>query len=289
MPLFICLDGIDGTGKTTTARVLARQLNAMYYKSPGGMFAKARYMVDGDGIDPLTRYFYYRAATQYDSQAISRILAYSAVVCDRYIYSYKITYTKTMQIEYEATFTNVDKDEIRKRFRQAGAELIRPEYLQKRIPLHLPKEKRSRDAWLRVRDEGDKITLSLKVVDGDKIENQKELCLEINNFDDAVELLKAIGCEPKSYQETRRELWKLDGADITIDEWPFLEPFVEVEGDSEKAVQDASEKIGFNYADALFCAVGKLYQMKYGIHPDKINGLEKLVFDMENPFFTKDA
>ena len=189
-----------------------------------------------------------------------------------------------MKTEYEATFINVDKDEVRERFRKAGAVLIRPQYLQKRIPFHLPKEKRSKDAWLRVRDEGDKITLSLKVIDGDKIENQKELCLTINNFDDAVELLKAIGCKPKSYQETKRELWKLDGVDITIDEWPFLEPFIEVEGDSEEAVKDVSEKLGFNYADAVFCAVGKLYQMKYGISPDAINILEKLVFNMENPF-----
>ncbi len=189
-----------------------------------------------------------------------------------------------MEIEYEATFININKDEVRERLRQAGAKLLRPEYLQKRIPFHLPKEKRSNDSWLRVRDEGDKITLSLKMIDGDKIENQKELCLEINNFEDAVELLKAIGCEPKSYQETKRELWKLDGVDITIDEWPFLEPFVEIEGSSEEEVKKVSKKLNFNYDDALFCAVGKLYQMKYNIHPDEINGLEKLIFDMENPW-----
>lgn len=100
MTLFICLEGIDGTGKTTTARALARQLNAMCYKSPGGMFAKVRHMVDGDGIDPLTRYFYYRAATQYDSQVISRILAYSTVVCDRYIYS-TIAYHSAMDPRIE--------------------------------------------------------------------------------------------------------------------------------------------------------------------------------------------
>ncbi len=189
-----------------------------------------------------------------------------------------------MDIEYEATFTDVDKDEVRGRLKVAGATLVRPEYLQKRIPFHLPKEKRSGDAWLRVRDEGDKVTMSLKVVDGDKIENQKETCLTVNSFDDAVSLLEAIGCEPKSYQESKRELWQLDDVDITIDEWPFLEPYVEVEGKSEEAVRSVSEKIGFDYGKALFCAVGTLYQMKYNIPDNEINTAKKIVFNMENPF-----
>ena len=189
-----------------------------------------------------------------------------------------------MNIEYEATFANVDKEDIRRKLKKAGAELVRPEYLQKRIPFHLPKEKRSEDAWLRVRDEGDKITLSLKIVDGEKIENQKEICLEVNNFEEAVKLLEAIGCEPKAYQETKRELWKLDGVEITIDEWPFLEPFVEVEGKSEKEVKEVSEKIGFDYTEALFCEVTKLYKLKYGENAPDIRLVKKLVFDGENPF-----
>lgn len=189
-----------------------------------------------------------------------------------------------MDIEYEAKFLDVDKDAIRKRLKDAGAELVRPEYLQKRIPFNLPKEKHSIHSWLRVRDEGDKITLSLKMVEGDKIEDQKEICLKIDNFDNAVNLLEAIGCERKSYQETKRELWKLDNVEITLDEWPFLEPFVEIEGTSEAVVKSVSEKIGFNYNDAVFGAVGKVYKMKYGIAPDEVNNIPKIVFGMENPF-----
>lgn len=192
-----------------------------------------------------------------------------------------------MKIEYEATFANINKDEIRERLKRAGAFLERPEYLQKRIPFHLPKEKRSKHSWLRVRDEGGDVTLSLKTVDGDKIENQKELFLRIDDFDTAVELLKSIGCEPKSYQETKRELWKLGNTEVTIDEWPFLEPFVEIEGSSETEVQQAAEKLSFDWKDALFCAVGKLYEMKYGIPEDQINVAEKIIFDMENPFINK--
>jgi len=169
-----------------------------------------------------------------------------------------------MQIEYEAIFPNINKDEMQERLKKAGAVLVRPEYLQKRVPFYLPGKKNSGNSWLRVRDEGDKITLSLKIVDGNKIENQKELCLEVNNFNEAVSLLKLIGCEQKSYQESKRKLWKLEGVEITIDEWPFLEPYVEVEGHSEEAVKNVSEKIGFDWSKAKFCATGTLIAEKYG-------------------------
>lgn len=189
-----------------------------------------------------------------------------------------------MNIEYEAKFLNIDKDEMRHRLERTGAMLVRPEYIQKCIPFYLPKEKHAKNSWLRVRDEGDKITLSLKTIDGEGIEGQKEMCLEVDNFDAAVKLLEEIGCERKSYQETKRELWTLDDAEITIDEWPFLEPFVEIESSSEKSVKNISEKLDFNYADAVFGGVGKLYKMKYGIPPDEVNDLPKIVFDMGNPF-----
>ncbi|MHB8903917.1 MAG: CYTH domain-containing protein, partial [Patescibacteria group bacterium] len=158
-----------------------------------------------------------------------------------------------MQIEYEATFLNIDKDEMRNKLKLAGAKLIKPEFLQKRIVFNLPEGHKIKGAFLRVRDEADKITMSLKIMDGKKIENQKELCLEINDFNDGVEFLKTIGCERKAYQETKRELWILNDVEVTIDEWPFLEPFVEIEGKDENEVKKISLSLGFDYGQALFC------------------------------------
>lgn len=193
-----------------------------------------------------------------------------------------------MNIEYEATFTNVNKEKIRQKMRQLKAMLIKPEFLQKRVVFSLPKGRRIKGSWLRVRDEGDKITLSLKIVDGNKIEDQKEICLEVDDFNKAVELLTAIGCQNKTYQETKREIWQLDKVEVTIDEWPFLEPFVEVEGRSEKEVRAVSEKIGFDYKKALFCAIGKLYSLKYGLAQDIIdNHTPLIVFNGKNPFIKK--
>ncbi|MFA6514251.1 MAG: CYTH domain-containing protein [Patescibacteria group bacterium] len=190
-----------------------------------------------------------------------------------------------MKIEYEATFINIDKDEVRDHLKSAGAQLIKPEFLMKRVVFELPEGHEIPGGWLRVRDEGDKITMSLKVVDGIKIENQKEIYLQINNFEEGISLLEAMGAKRKAFQESRRELWLLDGAEITLDEWPYLEPYVEVEGQSEEIVKTISAKLGFDYSQALFCSVDTLYNLKYGIPNDIINHKTPLItFNEPNPF-----
>jgi adenylate cyclase class 2 len=190
-----------------------------------------------------------------------------------------------MQIEYEATFYPVDKNAIRERLQKAKAQLLRAEFLQKRYVFNLPRGHELAGGWLRVRDEGDKITMSLKVVNGDKIEDQKEICLQVDNIEQAVMMLETIGCIKKAYQETRRELWELNGVEICIDEWPWLEPFVEIEGKSESAVRQVSALLDFDYGEARFCSVDSLYAEKYHFENDVFNNQsEKIVFEGENPF-----
>jgi len=189
-----------------------------------------------------------------------------------------------MSIEYEAKFVNINKNLIRKKLQNIGAELFKPEFLQKRIAFDLPDGYKRKGAWARVRDEGDKITMSFKSVDGDKIHNQKEICLKVNNFEEAENFLNAIGCKAKSYQENKREIWNLDDVEITIDEWPFLDPFIEIEGESEDKVKSVAEKLEFDYSKAIFGATDVLVNIKYGIPLDVINKIPKIVFDMENPF-----
>lgn len=150
---------------------------------------------------------------------------------------------------------------------------------------NLPDDHHIKGGWMRVRDEGDKITLSLKSVIAGDIKTQKEICLKIDNFDNAVKFLEWLGYKNKAYQESKREFWIFDDVEVTIDEWPFLEPFVEIEGKSEEEVKKVSEKLGFNWQEAKFCSIDYLYSWKYGLSLDKINNhTPKIVFDMKNPF-----
>lgn len=190
-----------------------------------------------------------------------------------------------MQIEYEATFEKISKDEARKRLKKIGAKLVRPEFLSRRYTFSIPGRKNGISAWIRVRDNGKKITQALKIVKAGKIESQKELEIEVGSFDDTAEFFEKIGCRKKAYQETKREKWLLDNVEISIDEWPFLEPFVEIEGKNKNEVKKASEKLGFNWDKALFCAIGHLYSRKYDIPEYYFNNkIPKITFEMKNPF-----
>ena len=190
-----------------------------------------------------------------------------------------------MNIEYEARFININKDSVHESLKQIGAKQIHPEFLQKRVVFNLPKGHEIPSGWLRVRQEYDKITMSLKMMEGRKITDTKETCLEVNSFDEAVMFLEKIGCVKKAYQENKRELWEYNHVEICIDEWPFLEPFVEIEGKSEGEVKKVSELLGFDYNNAMFGAADMLIAKKYNISTDMVNNhIPLIVFGDKNPY-----
>lgn len=191
-----------------------------------------------------------------------------------------------MQTEYEATFAPVEKEAMRERLRACGAVLVRAEFLQRRVNFHLPKSSSVQEGWLRVRDEGDKVTMSIKsVLQNISMEGQKELCLTVDDFEKAKEFLTELGCGLKSYQETKRELWKIRETEICIDEWPWLSPFVEIEGSSEAEVRAVADTLGFVWSEAIFGSVDVQYAKKYKVSTVRINNeTPRFVFGEKCPF-----
>lgn len=113
----------------------------------------------------------------------------------------------SIPLECEAKFKILSKDFIKQRLSRAGATLVRPEFFQRRAIYNLPKGHEINAGRLRVRDEGDKVTMSLKVSGKNGIEEQKEVCLEINDFHQAELFFQSIGCEKKSiYRDEERKV-----------------------------------------------------------------------------------
>ena len=135
-----------------------------------------------------------------------------------------------MNIEYEITFPDINREDMYKRLKSIGAEQIRTEFFQKRINFDLTKSAGKKREWIRLRTDGQKTTLAYKSLNpSEGIQGQKELEIEVSSFDDTRDIMVLAGAHLKNEQESKREIWEYNGVEITIDEWPFLNPFIEMQ------------------------------------------------------------
>lgn len=114
-----------------------------------------------------------------------------------------------------------------------------------------------------MRDEGDKVTLTYKQFNKLSIDGARECEVNVSDFQSTINLLKLIGLPYRSFQESKRESWLLDGAEIVLDEWPWLNPYIEIEGDGEAHVRNISEILGFRWSDAIFGDIMSVYRIQY--------------------------
>lgn len=188
-----------------------------------------------------------------------------------------------MAKEIEATFLNIDVAEAHNKLTRLGMINKKPRTLMRRKAFHFEEDvKQHKRRWARVRDEGDKITLTLKSIVGEGINSVFENEVVIDNFDEGAELIKAFGMVETAYQETYREEWidKDNCIFITIDEWPHLKAFMEIEGKTENVVKDYTEKLELNFNEALFGDVSKVYELVYHKPYQYFCGLPRITFDM---------
>lgn len=168
-----------------------------------------------------------------------------------------------MQTEIEVKFLDVDLDDIRKRLENLGATLEQPMRFLRRSLVEEPHHK-EKTAFVRIRDQGDKVTMTYKQRDDERaLHGTKEIEVEVSDFQKTVDLLEAAGWAPSTYQESRRETWQLGDAEIVLDEWPWIKPYIEVEAPSEGQVKKAAEALGFEWKDAVIGSVDVIYERDF--------------------------
>lgn len=167
-----------------------------------------------------------------------------------------------MTSEIEAKFLDVDFHEIREKLDKLGATCEKPMRLMRRAIIETP-ELEAKHSFVRIRDEGDKVTLTYKQVDEDSLTGVKEVEVDVSHFEDTILLFEQLGMKHKSFQESYRETWRLGDVEIMLDEWPWLKPYIEIEGPNETAVKEVSAKLGFDWKTAVFGRVTSAYQIQY--------------------------
>ena len=167
-----------------------------------------------------------------------------------------------------------------------GAKLVFPERKMKRSIADNQVNIGLKCDYIRVRDEGGLIRLSAKIhaEKGGKMTDQKEVDVEVSDYDKTVRILEATGLVFNGYQETLRETWEYEEAEVEIDIWPGLLPRLEIEADSEDRVRVVSDKLELDWSKKFFYAMPELYAKVYELGIDGV--LEKtsnLTFE-KNPF-----
>jgi adenylate cyclase, class 2 len=179
----------------------------------------------------------------------------------------KVDYT-----EYEAKFYPVDKELYREKLRSIGAVLLLPERkMMRAVADGRLNPILERNGYIRVRDEGNLVRLSLKMTAGPKgkLTDQKEIDVTVSDFDKTVKIIEATGVKFNRFQETLREEWALNGAQITIDTWPGLDTYSEIEAESEEKVKEISDLLGFDWGKKMIVPAGDVYEKVYGISIDE--------------------
>jgi len=168
-----------------------------------------------------------------------------------------------MEKEIEAKFANVNHGEVRKKLRDVGAKLEKPMRTMRRVTIDNEFMKTDKDSFVRIRDEGDKVTITYKQFDKLSLDGVYEVEIEVNDFEKAVELFKEAGLVHGSFQESKRESWTLGEVKIELDEWPWLDPYIEIEGPDEKSVKEVADKLGLGWENAVFGDVMTVYRVQY--------------------------
>ncbi len=168
-----------------------------------------------------------------------------------------------MKAEIEVKFLDVSFDDIRAKLKELGGVCEQPMRLMRRVAIHNDYMRIGKDAFLRVRDEGYRVTLTYKQFDELSVDGAKEIEVEVNDYDTTVALLEQTGLRAHTSQETKRETWRLSGAEVMLDEWPWLKPYIEIEGESEAILRDIAAKLGFDWKYAVFGDVMAAYRAEY--------------------------
>lgn len=177
-----------------------------------------------------------------------------------------------MQTEIEVKFLGVDHDAVRAMLKKAGGTCAQPMRLMRRAVFDWPDAmlEKSVDGFLRVRDEGHQVTMTYKVFNERTVDGAGEVEIVIDDYQKGVTLLQSIGMALKSEQESKRETWHIGNCEVVLDEWPWIRPYIEIEGPSQEALKATAAQLGFNWGDAVFGSVTSAYRAEYAI-PEKLS------------------
>ena len=137
-----------------------------------------------------------------------------------------------MPKEYEYEFYDYNKSKVIAKVRELkgvykGTFLFRVQQFKLPNSLHRDRQGDDKKAYIRVRDEGFKITMTIKIPTPDGFAEETEII--IDNFENGVAMMLLLGCIKTVYYEKVREIYDLGNTEIIFDMNPGYPEFMEIE------------------------------------------------------------
>jgi adenylate cyclase class 2 len=164
-------------------------------------------------------------------------------------------------IEHEAKILDIDPEAVERLILAKGGEKLGEKFMRRYVYDITPGDQ---SKWIRLRDTGDETTLTVKEITSDAIDGTHEVEIGVDDFEDTNALLGMLGFAPKSYQETKRTSFILEGAQVEIDTWPRIPPYLEIEAGSKAEVIRVAGLLGYTEAELTGENTIKVYA-RYGI------------------------
>lgn len=188
-----------------------------------------------------------------------------------------------MALEIEAKILSVDTAACREKLKACGYVCTQPHFKMRRYTFMLtemPGLVDQGNKWARVRDEGDRVTMTFKhVFDTSTAEGTTEVEFTVSDFDKAADFMRSLGYHNAAYQENYRENWVKGDVEVSFSEWPGIPAFAEVEGPTEAQVKAACDELGFDFNAAVFGGVGAVYGIQSDVSAADISKVKVLTFE----------
>ena len=174
----------------------------------------------------------------------------------------------TENLEIEKQFSGLNMIEFKKLLIENGAEIVKKNRIMRYTVFKHPSG--NYDRYIRIRDEGDKVTMTSK--ENLKKEFVTEYEVEIDSYDMGIKIFKSLGCKPKYTIEKTRETWTIPSIsyknEIVIDGYPGLHPIVEVECENVETLNHIIDLL--NLKDKKHTSVTNMYLKLFNIKFKKI-------------------
>lgn len=172
-----------------------------------------------------------------------------------------------MPIEHEAKILDIDPEAAERLIIERGGQKLGRERFLRRYVYDITPGDPSK--WIRLREDGDEITLTVKEITSDAIDGTHEVEVGVDDFALTNALLAMLGFTPKSYQESKRTSFILDGAQVEIDIWPQIPAYLEIEAGSKDEVIRIADILGYSEHELTGENTMKVYA-RYGMDLNKI-------------------